>query len=297
MISFDQAYQYINWSHGPTSDENFEHFGTLTTNLITPTLTIGLSDWWNVSFNQIIGHRYMTWDQNLISKHHRDEGSNTDYDNAIGGYLGDRSITISYLFINTGRGAGPRLFLTSGLIIPSKNMLTSDPFFVNENTIENHRHFSISQGAYKLIIENQFFVKRKLDPIFLGTSFRIEKTLNKNEFGLRASDNYILSISSYFSKLKLFKANLLTSVILNYSSEASWHDTPSPNSKSFLVIPGLGYTFNKNWGTISINLQKPFSILGELAGTPNYLNEQTDIYQITISYRRILDYTIPWLYW
>ena len=43
-------YQYIDWSHGPiVGDEEFNHLGNLVTHLIRPTITIGLSDYWNVN--------------------------------------------------------------------------------------------------------------------------------------------------------------------------------------------------------------------------------------------------------
>ena len=63
MLSLDNANQYIDWWHEalPDSDEGFDHSGTLTSIMISPSITIGLSNYWNVTITQILGNRSMTW--------------------------------------------------------------------------------------------------------------------------------------------------------------------------------------------------------------------------------------------
>ncbi|SVC06010.1 uncharacterized protein METZ01_LOCUS258864, partial [marine metagenome] len=124
MLGADFNYQFIDWRHDPTYDEEFHHLGTLSAFVISPGITVGITDWWNISFSQTLGNRYMTWDADTTSKHHRDEGSETNFTNAIGGYLGDSRILVRYLFLNAGRGPGSRLFFGGGLVIPSDNTLT-----------------------------------------------------------------------------------------------------------------------------------------------------------------------------
>ena len=110
MIGGTFNYQFIDWRHDRTSDEPFEHLGTLSAMVVSPNITIGLSDWWNINFQQIIGNRHMTWETDHISRHHRGEASHSNYSNVIGGYFGDTKINLRYLIINTGRGKGSRLF-------------------------------------------------------------------------------------------------------------------------------------------------------------------------------------------
>ena len=128
MLGIDFNYQFIDWRHDPTEDEAFHHLGTLSATILSPSITIGFSDWWNISISQVIGKRYMTWGVDVPSKHHETEGSESSRANAIGGYLGDSKIIVRYLHLNAGRGTGSRLFFGGGLIIPSGNTLVSDPF-------------------------------------------------------------------------------------------------------------------------------------------------------------------------
>ena len=161
MVGANFNYQFIDWAHDEIAEENFDHKGTLSAKVFTPNITIGLTDWWNITFSQVFGKRVMTWDvKDRTSIHHRDEGSETDFINkngdiqAIGGLLGDSRIMLRFLALNAGNGPGLRLFLGGGIGIPSKNTLTSSPFL----PVVEHRHFSMSEGIYKAIFETQFFV-------------------------------------------------------------------------------------------------------------------------------------------
>ena len=179
MVGANFNYQYIDWKHGDIG-EGFDHAGTLNATIFTPNITIGLTDWWNITFSQVIGKRYMTWGVTETSVHHRDEGSQGDFDNAIGGYLGDSRILLRFLVLNAGRGTGLRLFIGGGVGIPSKNTLTSDPFFLpNGDDIESHRHFSMSDGVLKGIFETQFYVKRIQNPVFIGGTFSVYSTAKR----------------------------------------------------------------------------------------------------------------------
>ena len=63
----------------------------------------------------------MDWHKESVSIHHRTECSNDDYLNingdlqARGGYLGDFQFKTRYLFRNTGKGAGSRIFFEGGI--------------------------------------------------------------------------------------------------------------------------------------------------------------------------------------
>ena len=171
MLGANFNYQFIDWAHDKIAGEDFEHKGTLSSTVITPAITIGLNDWWNITFIQVIGKRVMTWGvKDSITIHHRDEGSDSDFDNANGGILGDSRLMLRFLALNAGTGPGLRLFLGGGIGIPSKNTLTSSPFL----PVVEHRHFSMSEGIYKAIFETQFFVKKTENPIFYGGTFSVD---------------------------------------------------------------------------------------------------------------------------
>ena len=92
MGSIDAAYQNLDWEHSPIGNEDYWHSGLLKSYVITPALTIGLSDYFNFTIAKSIGVRIMNYneiDGVEPTSHHRDEGSNTDYYNANGGLLGD----------------------------------------------------------------------------------------------------------------------------------------------------------------------------------------------------------------
>ena len=203
MVGSNFNYQYIDWKHGDIG-EGFDHAGTLSATIFTPNITIGLTDWWNITFSQVIGRRYMTWGVDRITPHHRDEGSDSDFDNnAVGGILGDSRIMLRFLALNAGKGPGLRLFSGVGIGIPSKNQLTKSPFLKNEDGIyDEHRHFSMSEGIYKAIFETQFFVKRMKNPVFAGGTFSIEQPLEESEYGYKGSRLVDFSLTAFSKKNK-----------------------------------------------------------------------------------------------
>ena len=240
----------------------------------------------------------MTWEvDDNVTIHHRDEGSESDFDNAIGGYLGDSRILVRFLALNAGMGPGSRLFIGGGVGIPSKNTLTSDPFFLNGDEVKPHRHFSMSEGIYKAIFETQFFVKRTTNPVFAGGTFSIEYPLGNSEYGYTGSRLLDFSFSAFSKKINLINGSIGGNVMIRNTSEAYWNDIAAPNSKSTLIIPGIGTLWSLGFATLSVNLQYPIFIDGAFAGGDGDTNENTDTWQVSIGMRRILDYTIPWLYW
>ena len=53
MVGADVNYQFIDWAHPKINDEVEvgEHLGTLMAYVINPSITIGLSDYWNFTFS------------------------------------------------------------------------------------------------------------------------------------------------------------------------------------------------------------------------------------------------------
>ena len=293
MVGANFNYQFIDWAHDKIAGEDFIHKGTLSATIFTPNITIGLTDWWNITFSQVMGRRVMTWGVNNSSIHHRDEGSDTNFDNANGGLLGDSRLMLRFLALNAGKGPGLRLFLGGGIGIPSKNTLTSSPFvFVKE-----HRHFSMSEGIYKAIFETQFFVKRTKNPVFAGGTFSFVLPLGESQYGYRGSRLVDLSLTAFSSKINLINGSIGGNLMIRNTSEAYWNGIAAPNSISTLISPGIGALWSLGFATLSVNLQYPIFIDGAFSGGDGDANENTDTWQVSIGMRRILDYTIPWLYW
>jgi len=297
MVGANFNYQFIDWQHGDIG-EGFDHLGTLSATVFTPNITLGITDWWNITFSQVLGRRYMTWEvPNETTIHHRDEGSESGFDNAIGGYLGNSRIIARFLALNAGKGPGLRLFLGGGVGIPSKNSLISDPFFLNGDEVKPHRHFSMSEGIYKAIFETQFFVKRIKNPIFVGGTFSIEEPLGESEYGYEGSRMVDFSFTAFSKKIKIINGSIGGNIMVRNTSEASWNGIEAPNSISTLIIPGVGALWSLGFATLSVNVQKPIFIDGAFAGGDGNSNEKTDTIQISIGMRRILNYYIQWLYW
>ena len=299
MVGADINYQFIDWAHPeiPSEDNVGDHLGTLTAYVVNPSITIGLSDYWNFTYSQVIGKRHMTWENDRETIHHRDESSDSNFENAIGGLLGDSRLMFRYLALNAGSESGKRLFFGGGLVIPSKNTLTSDPFFLNGDEPEPHRHFSMSEGVYKGIFETQYFIKRMTNPVFVGGTFSIEEPLGESTDGFKASRMIDLSFTAFTKKINFINGSMGASLMFRRTYEGFWNDESAPNSESLLVTPGVGLLLNAKVGVVALNLQKPFFINGGVSGGDLVSQEETDVWQMSVSFRRILDYSIPWLYW
>ena len=200
---------------------------------------------------------------------------------------------LRFLALNAGKGPGLRLFLGGGIGIPSKNTLTSSPFLPDVE----HRHFSMSEGIYKAIFETQFFVKRTKNPVFAGGTFSIEQPLGESEYGYDGSRLVDFSLTAFSKKIKLIKGSIGGNIMFRNTSEAHWNDIETKNSKSTIIIPGVGALWSLGFATLSVNVQKPIFIDGAFSGGDGDSNEKTDTWQISIGMRKILDFYIPWLYW
>ena len=298
MFSLDNANQHIDWWHEavPGSGEGFDHEGTLTTIMLSPAMTIGLSNYWNMTITQVLGNRIMTWDGDTTTVHHRDENSLSDFINATGGLLGDTRLMFRYLLYNDGQGSGRRLFFGGGLVFPSKNTITSDPFFLNGEEKTKHRHFSISEGVQKGVLELQYYKKRTTTPVFIGGSITVEIPLGENEHGYQASQLYDASITALTKNISKIGASVGGNLSIRQTTQAYWNGKPSPNSESTIFSPGISFLWNIKMGGLAVGIQKPIFIYGGMSGTESEnLDQEINAWQITLSYRRVLDFIIPWL--
>ena len=302
MFTGDYIYQSIDWEHSPVGTEDFYHYGLLNSNILHLGVTIGLSDYWNVSLSQLFVERCMDWHPEETSVHHRTECSTSNFNNSIGGYLGDTRVNFKYLLENQGKGPGNRIFLGGGIVIPSTNVLTESPFIpLDDGTYPEHRHFALSDGSYKIFTDFQFFKKRVKIPVFWGTTFSLEYPLKTSDYGFYPSKVYDLSVMALSGPIKNIKTNylMLSSIGISYSikhtTEAKWNDIIAPNSKATIYIPGISLLFGSKIGTFGINLQRPY--MDNLATNDAVVEQDAKIWQFSLSYRRVLDKYIDKLYW
>jgi len=297
MFALDNTNQYIDWWHEalPGAEEGFDHEGTLLSTILVPKLTIGLSNYWNITISQSIGNRYMNWNGGETTIHHRDEGTHTSFLNAIGGYFGDTEIVGRYLFFNDGVGAGKRFFVGGGLKIPSKSTLTSDPFFLNGEQQKEHRHFSLSEGVYKTILEAQLFFKRDLNPVFFGGTFKAEIPIKDNSYGFTGSSLYSASFSSLTKEIKLIKGSLGLRSSLRYTTKAYWNGKEAPNSQAVIFTAGGGGVWGLKSGTLGVNISKPIFLVGAFSSIEGQQKQRVKTWQISFGFRKLFDFNIPFL--
>ena len=297
MVGLDNMNQYIDWWHDalPGSGEGFEHEGTLTSVILSPTLTIGLSNYWNFTLGQSLGNRIMTWDGDTTTIHHRDEGTNSNFKNAEGGIMGDTRLMFRYLLFNDGQGTGKRCFIGSGLVIPSKNTLTSDPFFLGGEEKTDHRHFSMSEGVYKGVLEVQYFKKQMINPVFMGGTIMAELPINENRHGYKASQLYDLSLTVFSKQIPVINGSLGGSLIARHTTKAYWNGLAAPNSRATVITIGGGVLWSLKIGGIGLNIQKPFFVGSVFSGIESDVDQRVGAWQVSLSYRRLLSIIIPWL--
>jgi len=276
---------YINWWHETLGNEQFDHSGLLNTYFVRPGFIYGLSDKLNIYINSTLGIRQMYWGGEKESIHHRDETSLTDYINAHGSILGDSRLIFRYIIKNTGTGKGFRLITGSGITIPSRSVLTSDPFFLEGDELKEHRHFSLSNGTYNGVFESQIYYRRNQNPVFVGGFIFFEKPLTESEFGYLPSTVLTLSLSTSFMNFDQKESSIDYGLSLVYASQSYWNNLPAPNSKSLTVIPSIGYLFNSIIGGVSFNIQKPFYISGAFASNEGDIEQTSSIWQLSFSVR------------
>jgi len=210
--------------------------------------------------------------------------------------------------------------LNSGISIPSKNALNSDPYFqkiidgngdgiVDENeTIEfnqsdlinkTHKHFAISDGVYRFIIKPSIFYKKFTNPVFTGISFKYSTQI-ASRYSFETSDSYEINFSSLFSssEMPLIKdyvsknINFSLGLMATYMGESSWDGYKSPVSKQLIFRPSFGLLYNtQSYGTFNLLINSPFYIEGFFQDSNEY--EDPDFEQSSQELSIIFNYRIP----
>ena len=275
----------IDWWHGPLEEEPFKHSGTLNTFVVRPSLIYGLSEKINLMISSTLGIRSLNWKQPNSSMHHRNESSLTDFYNANGSILGDSKIILRYLVKNAGLGNGLRVYTGGGLTIPSNAQLTSDPFFLNGDKVEEHRHFSLSNGTYNYNLEAQMYYKRSANPTFFGGFILYERPLSESKHGYLAPANLNLVFSMIYKRFDNIDSSIGYGFNILHTSQGYWNNKPAPNTKSLSISPSVSYLFGTSFGAIALNIQKPIFIEGSFGGNEGDLDQGSKIWQFSISLR------------
>ena len=277
----------IEWWHDPLDDEPYKHSGVLNTFLFRPSIIYGISDKVNLVATTQIGMRSMKWDQKKSSIHHRSESTRKNFSNANPGMFGDTKVLFRYLAKNDGMGEGSRIYYGGGLSIPSKSVLTSDPFFLNGDKKVDHRHFSLSTGAYKYILESQIFFKRSINPVFYGGFITYEHPIAESEYNYLPPPLLNISLSATFKRFDQWDSSIGYGLGVLNSGDGYWNGTREPNSKSLSLIPSISFIVNSRFGALSFNVQKPFFIDGSFSSNEGNIGQGSDIWQFTVSLRKI----------
>jgi len=284
-LSLQNSTQYIDWWHEPVPGEDFDHEGSLLSLIFHPGIIYGLSDKINIYASTTLGIRTMDWFGANHSVHHRNEGSNNDFINANGGILGDSKIIARYLMKNTGAGDGYRIIIGGGMVFPSKNTITINPFLTTDGEYPPHRHFSMSNGTYNLITDLQVYYKRSSNPVFYGGSLSFEKPFDENDYLYLPPTKIEVVFSTIYKRFDSLDGSVDLSVGVQSLSQAYWNNESSPNSEAFVVTPSFSYLFNLKKGAISIGIQKPIFITGSFSGNEGDIDQETKVWQFVLSYR------------
>ena len=278
---------FIDWWHDPVEGEPFKHSGLLNTYLIRPSIIYGVSDKFNIMASTAIGMRSMIWTGSKTSVHHRTESTLTDFKNAEPGMLGDTQLLIRYLAKNDGLGEGSRVILGGGLSVPSKSQLTADPFFLNGEEKGEHRHFSMSSGTYKYVLESQMFFKQPANPVFYGGFITFERALKESEHGYLPPSLLNASLSTTFKRFDAMDSSIGYGLGLLQSGKGYWNGKEEPNSESLSLIPSVSFLVNSRFGALSFNLQKPIFIKGVFITNEGDIKQGSNIWQFAISLRKV----------
>ena len=279
------SFTTINWWHEALGAEQFEHSGLLNTYLLQPKGIIGMSEKLNIAYSTTLGLREMHWNVAEESIHHRDENTRSNFLNAIGNILGDSRFILRYLLKDAGAEMGYRIYTGSGLVIPGSSVLTSDPFFLSGELLKEHRHFSLSSGAYKAIVETQMFLKRNVNPVFLGGFIVIDYPIKESKYGYMPPIATSISLSASIMRYDELMSSIDIGLMMSHSSQGKWNGLPEPNSESLMLSPSIGYLFNTKFGAVALNLQKPFMIFGAFVQNEGDINQRSDVWQISFALR------------
>ena len=275
LIGSNFSSQFINWGHGPLPDDTTgAHDGNLNSNIGDFSLNYGLSENWNIETTMSFGIREMDY-FGRKTDHHRDESKTG---------LGDIGLTLRYISSNISFGPGTRLFFGGGVIIPSNNTVKKNPFKI---PIKEHTHFDISEGAFKLVGEIQYF-KRDTLPIVMGGILKYSSALTENDYSFIPGYQLDAVAMFYWQTKQIFKGIPQFSLIGQKRGVDHWEGDVTPNSGGLLVIGAAGLMWNLDPHHFTFSFRMPIYQKLNMVQEESSIENHADMWGFSFSYRTVL---------
>jgi len=277
LIGSNFSSQFINWGHGPLPDDTTgAHDGNLNSNIGDFSLNYGLSENWNIETTMSFGIREMDY-FGRKTDHHRDESKTG---------LGDIGLTLRYISSNISFGPGTRLFFGGGVIIPSNNTVKKNPFKI---PIKEHTHFDISEGAFKLVGEIQYF-KRDTLPIVMGGILKYSSALTENDYSFIPGYQLDAVAMFYWQTKQIFKGIPQFSLIGQKRGVDHWEGDVTPNSGGLLVIGAAGLMWNLDPHHFTFSFRMPIYQKLNMVQEESSIENHADMWGFSFSYRTVLSF-------
>ena len=257
-------------------DTTGAHEGSLNSNIGEMNFNYGLSENWNIETSLNFGIRGM----DFIGKendHHRDESK---------AGLGDIRLILRYLSSNVSFGPGTRLFFGGGVIIPSDNTVKKNPF---KKPLEKHTHFDISEGAFKLVGEIQYF-KRDTLPIVKGGILKYSSALTENNYSFMPGYQLDAVAMFYWQTKQIFKGIPQFSLIGQKRGVDHWEGDVTPNSGGLLVIGAAGLMWNLDPHHFTFSFRMPIYQKLNMVQEESSIENHADMWGFSLSYRTVLSF-------
>ncbi|HIB29790.1 MAG TPA: hypothetical protein EYO24_04675 [Candidatus Marinimicrobia bacterium] len=280
LVGSNFSSQFIDWGHGALGPEEEPHEGTLDSYIGDLNINYGLTEKWNLGMNMVIGKRTMHFPQ-LDSPHHRDESRSG---------IGDLSIDLRYLSSNISFGPGTRLFFGGGIIIPSNNTLKSDPFEAGREIPPlDHTHFDMSEGAFKLVGEIQYF-KRDTLPIVKGGILKYSSALTENDYSFMPGYQLDAVAMFYWQTKQIFKGIPQFSLIGQKRGVDYWDGDVVPNSGGFILQGAAGLMWILDSHHFTVSFRKPIYQKLNMVQEESSIENHADMWGFSFSYRTVLSF-------
>ena len=255
-------------------DTTGAHEGSLNSNIGEMNFNYGFSENWNIETSLNFGIRGM----DFIGKendHHRDESKTG---------LGDIRLTLRYLSSNISFGPGTRLFFGGGVVIPSDNTVKKNPF---KKPLEKHTHFDISEGAFKLVGEIQYF-KRDTLPIVMGGILRYSSALTENDYSFIPGYQLDAVAMFYWQTKQIFKGIPQFSLIGQKRGVDHWEGDVAPNSGGFILQGAAGLMWNLGQQHFTLSVRVPLYQALNMVNEGSPVDNDADMWGFSVSYRTVL---------
>jgi len=207
--------------------------------------------------------------------HHRDESKTG---------LGDIRLTLRYLSSNVSFGPGARLFFGGGVVIPSDNTVKKNPF---KKPLEKHTHFDISEGAFKLVGEIQYF-KRDTLPIVKGGILKYSSALTENDYSFMPGYQLDAVAMFYWQTKQIFKGIPQFSLIGRKRGVDYWGGDVAPNSGGFTLQSDAGLMWNLGQQHFTLSVRVPLYQALNMVNEGSSVDNHADMWGFSVSYRTVL---------